>query len=143
MGDIRRRSICFVYGTALERQNVPFVGDYIEKRVIAIVRRNANGRAPIGIVEETRLCGNCNRSILNEIRMLQDDPSSLRLNVLNQTSSQTCLVCDGDHNISRLSTQARVNIYLKRDIYASENTRSCRDHWDDAGQLFSEHLGNL
>ncbi|KAJ8673506.1 hypothetical protein QAD02_014181 [Eretmocerus hayati] len=143
MGDIRRRFICFVCGAALGRQNMPFVGENIEKREIAIVRRDANGRAPMEIVEETRLCGNCNRSILNEIRMLQDDPSSLRLNVLSQTSSQTCLVCDGDNNIVRLSTQARVNIYLKRDIYASENTRSCQDHLDDVGQLFSEHLENL
>ncbi|KAJ8688486.1 hypothetical protein QAD02_024281 [Eretmocerus hayati] len=145
MENRRQRGLipCYTCNAALAPRNMPRIGEDIERREIAISRRDAAGRVPMQITEETRFCFNCNRSVTDEIRLLQNDPSAVRLNVLSQTSSQTCLICDGDNHLVRLSLKARVNIFLKRNIYASENTRSCRNHLDDAGQLMPEFLDGL
>lgn len=115
------------------------------KREIARTRRDAGNRQPLDINDRTRLCNNCNISIVNEIDILQQDPQCLRLNVLTQTSSQTCLLreCNNNYNLQRLSVSCRVNIYLKRDIYVSENTKSCPEHLDAEGNLLQPLLETL
>ena len=67
----------------------------------------------------------------------------MRINVLSQTSSHTCIICNGNNNLVRLSLKARVNIYLKRNIYASEHTKCCQNHLDDENLLLQELLQNL
>lgn len=77
--------------------------------------------------------------------MLQQDPDCLRLNVLTQTSSQTCLLreCNNGNNLQRLNIACRVNIYLKRGIYVSENAKSCPEHLDAEGNLLQVVLEGL
>lgn len=115
----------------------------LEKREIAISRRDAAQRSPIEITDRTRICNNCNISIVNEIRILNEDPNALRLNILSQTSSHTCLICNGNNNLTRLTLKARVNIYLNRDIYTSKNVKSCLNHLDDQGFLLREFFQDL
>ncbi|EZA52958.1 hypothetical protein X777_07635 [Ooceraea biroi] len=77
--------------------------DNLIKREIAIMRRDANNRVPLDIADLTRLCVNCNRSLA-----IERDPTCLRLNVLTQTSSHTCMICNQYANIQRLSVEPYV-----------------------------------
>lgn len=132
---------CITCDRQMHRQQMARIdGDEnIEKREIALSRRNNDNRGPLVVNANTRLCNNCNISIVNEIRALQDDPLALRLNVLRQTSSNTCFICGYNGNITRLSIECRVNIFLKLNIYVSENTRACANHLNDSG-LLHNHL---
>ncbi|KAJ8671549.1 hypothetical protein QAD02_002808 [Eretmocerus hayati] len=136
---------CFICEAGLPARTMSRIDreDDIQKREIAEARRNAGGRLPIQITELTRICINCNQAIMNEIRLLEEDPTALRLNVLTQTSSHTCLICNGHENLTRLSVEARVDIYMKRNIYVTQETRSCRNHLDDGGYLRPEYLEHL
>lgn len=71
--------------------------------------------------------------------MLERDPACLRLNVLTQTASRSCVICNDNVEIHRLSLECRVNIFVLRDIYIPENVRSCQHHLDDQG-FFPEPL---
>lgn len=136
-----RRVECITCDTIMlprQMSRVDRVEDAI-KREIALSRRNTDNRGPIVIDDNTRLCNNCNISIVNEIRALQEDPLALRLNVLRQSSSNTCFICGNEGNVTRISLECRVNIYLKKNVYTSENTKSCAQHLDDRGHLF-DHL---
>lgn len=143
----RGRLPCFVCDGALTPRVMARIDreEDILKREIAITRRDANNRQPLEINDRTRLCNNCNISITHEIQMLQQDPDCLRLNVLTQTSSQTCLLreCNNGNNLQRLNIACRVNIYLKRDIYVSENAKSCPEHLDAEGNLLQVVLEGL
>lgn len=107
------------------------------KRQIAIARRDELGHPPLNLDNNSRLCVNCNRLIINEIAMIKADPMCLRLNVLAQTASQSCIVCNVQDNIVRLTIQCRVNIFVERNIYVPENVRSCAHHLNDRGYFFN------
>ncbi|XP_011263507.2 uncharacterized protein LOC105255738 [Camponotus floridanus] len=117
--------------------------DNLNKCEIAISRRDANNRPALDITARTRLCVNCNRSILNEIEAIERDPTCLRLNVLTQTSSHTCMICNQYANIQRLSVECRVNIFVIRNIYIPETTKCCNIHLDHNGLLLQYLLGGL
>jgi len=55
------------------------------KREIAIDRRREAGKPTMEIVDEILICNNCNISICQELRILENDPSCVRLNILSQT----------------------------------------------------------
>lgn len=96
------------------------------KSNLILVRREAEGRLPLIINDQTRICINCNQSVVNELRELERDPTCLRLNVLKQTSSHTCVICNSPPpNIQRVSMACRVNV-TKRYRYfisAKPNTK--------------------
>ncbi|CAG9773134.1 unnamed protein product [Ceutorhynchus assimilis] len=135
---------CFICPAALPpRLMVRLVGDEnADKCAIAQQRRLANIRPIIEINELTRICASCNRSIIREINALQRDPACLRLNVLTQSSSHSCLICNSP-NEPRLSTEARVNIFLNRDIYVPEYVKSCAHHLNGNGFLLQRLLPGL
>lgn len=135
--DHPRRINCYICDTPMiPRVMVRIHGDEnAAKQEIAITRRTAANRDPLAIVENTRLCINCNRSIVQEIREMENDPSCLRLNVLTQTSSHSCLICEADQDLYRLTTEARVNIFVHRDIYVQDGTKSCLHHLNEKGYL--------
>lgn len=85
----------------------------LAKRDIAIFRRDMAGRPTLEVTDLTRLCVNCNRYILEEIDLLERDPTCMRINVLTQTRSASCLICNQEHDVQRLSLQARVNSSLQ------------------------------
>lgn len=66
---------------------------------------------------------------------MERDPTCMRINVLSQTRSASCLICNQEHDVQRLSLQARVNIFITSDIYIPSNVRSCQNHLDGKGFL--------
>lgn len=131
------RVLCYVCERlSIPRQMSRFSGDDDAfKREIAVERRRETGRQPLEVTINSRLCFNCNRSINVEIRQITDNPACLRLNVLSQTSSHTCLICDSARDVHRLSIKSRMDIFLARDMYVPENVRCCAVHLDDRGLL--------
>lgn len=122
--------VCIMPANA--RQLARMNGDeHILKREIAIGRRDGLGHPPLQLDDNSRLCANCNISINNEINALNADPDCLRLNVLTQSARQTCVFCNADRELHRLSFPCRVNVFIKRNIYIPENVKSCEHHLDD------------
>jgi hypothetical protein len=60
------------------------------------------------------------------------------LNVLFQTSSNTCCICEAQNNVTRLSVEAKVAIYVQSGIYVLINTRSCPHHLNGEGKIFGK-----
>lgn len=110
---------------------------------IALNRRETFGLPPIPVNDVSRLCINCNRSILEELRILANDPTCLRINVLKQTSNVTCLICNNGNNIQRLSSKCRVNIFICKNIYVPESARACLQHLDEDGIILRPLLEGL
>lgn len=113
------------------------------KRDIAIRRRGNQGRDPLVINEQARICNNCNISIAEEIQNLANDPDCLRLNVLTQTRAGSCLICNERNGIHRMTLNCRIDIFLKRNIYIPEGTRCCLDHLNNDGFMLDVLLGGL
>ena len=109
----------------------------INKRQIAITRRDELNHPPLGLDENWRLCLNCKWSINNEIDLINADPTCLRLNVLTQRASQTCIICNAQNDIQRLSIQCRIQVFIKRNIYVPDNVSSCPHHLDANGFFFN------
>lgn len=131
----RLRISCYVCDQAFQpRQTMKIVGDEnVNKRQIAIMRRDANNHPPLNFNNDCRLYLNCNVSITNEIAAMEADPGALRLNVLSQTASRSCVICNAVNDVHRLSITCRVNAYLIKNIYIPENVRSCAHHLDERG----------
>lgn len=83
--------------------------------------------------DNSRLCVNCNRSIVEEMAMVEANPTCLRLKFLTQTASQTCVIYNAQNNVQRLSIQCRVQVFIETVIYISDNVRSCEHHLDENG----------
>lgn len=141
----RGRMPCFVCNTGLIPRVMARIDrqEDILKREVSITRRDTNNRPPLEITDRTRRCNNCNISITREIELTQQDPFCLRLNVLTQTSSQSCFICNNENNLNRLSIVCRVNIYLKREIFVSENTKCCPEHLNEQGNLIEPLIATL
>jgi len=134
----RNRIECFICNNALLPRVMVRLGgenNNVVRQDIAISRRDQAGRPPIDITNKTRICNNCNITILREIQMLENDPQCMQLNVLSQTSSQTCLICNARHGIHRLPLKCRIDIFIKKNIYVAENTLCCNDHLNEMGLL--------
>lgn len=110
---------------------------------ISIRRREEFRRLPLDVTHLTRICINCNNSIINEITAIEQDPACLRLNILTQTRNSTCLICNADADIHKLSIECKANVFILRDIYIPENVRSCRHHLNDQGYLLQPLLIGL
>ena len=113
------------------------------KREIAIQRRKGLDLPLLEVTEHTKICTNCNQSISNEIIAIEEDPACLRLNVLTQTANRTCLFCNAENNITRLSTECKALVLIQRDIYMPDDVRSCRHHLDEKGFILQPLLLGL
>lgn len=127
-----QRIPCYICSNALIPRLMPRIhGEaIIIKRDIAIARRDVAGRPPLAITPETRICNNCNISIFQEIQILDNDPECLRLNVLSQTSSVSCLVCSG-YNTHTLTPECRGYVFIKKEIYIPRRHICCNVHLDE------------
>lgn len=139
------RTECFICNVRLAPGRMQLLrGEENEfKREIAISRRDMQGYPPIPVTNQTRICLNCNKSVLNEITHIELDPACIRLNVLTQTTNNSCMICNSVVNIRRISNECRVDIFISRNIYVPENVRSCPDHLDDKGFLLRVLLPGL
>ncbi|XP_058796541.1 uncharacterized protein LOC131667246 [Phymastichus coffea] len=111
--------------------------DNANKRQIAITRRDELDHPPEVLDQNSRICINCNRMIIEEMNMMDADPGFLRLNVVTQTASQTCIICNNLNEIHRLSLDCRIQVFIKRNIYIPDNVRSCAHHLDNDGLFFN------
>ena len=101
------------------------------KRDIAISRRHSEGRPPSEVTAETRICIICNRAIVHKIVDVENNPSSVRLNVLSQTRKCRCLICNDQNNLHRLSVNCRVNVFVHSNVYIRDGVRYCSEHLDE------------
>ncbi|KAJ8687673.1 hypothetical protein QAD02_023467 [Eretmocerus hayati] len=92
---------CFVCDRNFNHRNVSRIdGDNnAGRREIAIGRREGFGRPPLDVTPLTRICFNCNDQIRIELEAIQNNPSVLGLNVLSQTRSSSCCICNGEEDI--------------------------------------------
>ncbi|KAJ8673315.1 hypothetical protein QAD02_004577 [Eretmocerus hayati] len=114
-----------------------------EKRQIAIERRSMRDFPVIQLNANSRLCLNCDRSITQEMEMMQLDPNRLRLNVVIQAGNRSCIVCNGVEDIHELSLACRVNVYIRRNIFIPRGVRICAHHLDRNGFLLRNLLLDL
>lgn len=124
---------CYSCNTALVRRVMVRINgeQNAAKREIAINRRIDGNMPEVVIDDETRICNNCNISIVREIRMMEEDPHHLRLNVLTQTSSHSCLLCNAANDVMRLPMKSRVDIFVKRNIFVPDGARCCPEHLNE------------
>ena len=101
------------------------------KRDLAISRCHSEGRPPSEVTAETRICITCNRAIVYEIADVENNPSSVRLNVLSQTRKDRCLICNAQNNLHRPPVNCRVNVFVHSNVYIPDGVRSCAEHHDE------------
>ena len=140
-----QRMPCFICPNSFRPQQMSRIhGDEnLVKRDIALARRDEANRPAINITPETRICNICNMSISREIQALENDPDCLRLNLLTQTSSKTCLVCNRENDTHRLTRECRAFIFIKNNIYIPPRYVSCNDYLDERSFLKNEFLEQL
>jgi len=109
-------------------------------RQIATERRDAAGRPAVEMGQNIILCINCQTSVQNEIRILENDPNCLRLNVLTQTRNGHCFVCNAANEIVRLPRKSCVNKFIATNIFVPDYVRSCNEHLDAAGNVLPEYM---
>lgn len=110
---------------------------------LAIIRRNSFERPDLQISHQTRLCITCIRLVNEDLRRIAEDPSCLQLNVLTQTNSKSCLVCNSAVNIHKLSFECRLNVFIVRNIYIPDYVTSCIGHLDDRGYFLEPLLAGF
>ncbi|XP_032687208.1 uncharacterized protein LOC116851665 [Odontomachus brunneus] len=141
----RCRIHCYVCENAIQIQQMARINgdDNAIKRQIAISRRDNLGKEYLHINNESRLCFNCNKSIVHEMEQIENDPTCLRLNVITQTQNNSCLFCNSVVNVRRLSLESRVNVFVLTNIYIPEYIRCCDRHLDNRGFILPLLLSDL
>ena len=80
---------------------------------------------PAEINNDSRVCFGCDTLINRDLEIMQN-PHSLRLNVIRQRSTDTCMICNYLNNVlKRLSIEARVEIYKDMNIFIPNSSRVC------------------
>lgn len=136
---------CYVCNRQFNQRQLALMNGDVnaDKRQLAIIRRDDHGHPPLALDENSRLCVNCNRLIIEEMALIEADPSCLRLNVLTQTASRSCVICNQPNDINRLSIECRIQVFIKRNIFIPENVRSCQHHLDQKGCFLNVLLQGL
>lgn len=106
--------------------------DDVERLEIAIQRR---GNVVVPVDGSTRICLNCNRSILNEIDEIETNPACSRLNVVRQRHNRACVVCGHIQNVAPMSVHCRAKIFKDNDIFIPAGVRICQNHLNEDDQL--------
>ncbi|XP_071581746.1 uncharacterized protein [Temnothorax nylanderi] len=110
--------------------------------IATFMRQEANN-PPQECNDGTRICNQCNIAIANEIRILEQDPNCIRLNVVRGASGHSYFLCNARNNLHRLSLQARVNIFVKVNIFVPEFTKTCIHHLDENDQVLNAFIDGL
>ena len=143
MANVYRR--CYICDRRFRLQNLFRIDreEDIVKSQIAIGRRDVFNRPPLEITNLTRLCINCNQSIIEEINIIENDPQCLRLNVLTQTRNSTCFLCNAENNLIRLSIHCKARVFIRQNIYIPTSVRSCLNHLDEKGYILAHFLPQI
>lgn len=146
MNENLNRNVCYTCNQRMNIRNmVRIINDDNNnaKNEIIQTRREAFGLLPAPIRQISRICLNCNRTIVDELRNVENDPTCLRLNVLRQTLNTTCVLCNNNENLTRLSIKCRVHIFITVNIYVPESVRVCQHHLDENDHIFRQFLPGL
>lgn len=114
----------------------------IAKRVIAIRFRANLGREHAEINENSRVCISCTNLLTTEIQ-LENDPTCTKLNILRTVGCGGCFICNNNQGTQRLSLKSRVDIFVRRNIYAPSSARCCPHHLHENGNLLRALLPGL
>ena len=96
------------------------------------------------INNNTRICINCDRCVLQEIQAYEEDEDPTILKVLHKSAARYCFVCYSDDiQIQRVLLDLRTNIFLNTGIYVPEHVRVCGEHLNSRGMLFNPLLNGL
>ena len=141
----RNRTCCYVCSRSFRNRQMSRINgeENVIKKEIAILRRHRLGSEPIDIGAESRLCFNCNLSIEDEIKKINRDPASLRLNIVTETRNSSCILCNSSANVHRLSLECRVNVFVMKNIYIPEYVNCCNRHLDSNGHILQPLLSAL
>lgn len=126
----QNRIPCFICNQRFHIQRLSRIDreDDINIREVAITRRDARDLPAIEVTDQTRLCMNCRLLVIRELEAVEADPACVRYNILLQRSGQLCFICNARHEVRRLPLEARLQIFLERDIYVPQYTKTCQHH---------------
>jgi hypothetical protein len=111
---------------------------------IALVRRRNNNLDERNIENGEVIHTNCYRHIIREIEANENDNGDdhCRFNCVLQRRNM-CFVCGNNRNLNILSLDARIDIYLKKEIFVPKAAVCCWDHFNDTGMLRPELIETL
>lgn len=138
---LRRRVNCFTCNLQGNIQNMPHLGNDENKRQLAEVRRAEFGFPEQNIVDETRICFNCNNALVRDIAAVGED--FVRLNVIIQKHGRACFICHENDGVTRLSIECRVFAFVHYDLFIPDNTRVCPRHLNANGQIISAIINGI
>lgn len=132
--DTRHRAINRVAGVNPEEQIVR------RRQELAILHRASFRRPEAQLGANARICLTCDTRIQQVIRT-EHDPAAIPMQVLVQRSTTRCFICSEECNI-RLEFNARIDFFVKTDIFSPEGTRCCAEHTTATGLLQLGHMEN-
>ena len=137
----RQRVRCFTCDSQGNSQNMPRIGDDENKQQLARARRAEFDLPEQDIVNETRVCFNCNNALLREVAGLGED--YLRLNVIIQRRGRTCFICNAINGVTRVSHECRVFTFVHYDLFIPFNVRVFPIHLDANGQIIHALINGI
>lgn len=132
-----QRVRCYVCNYLYSRATMRLIHNFNndQKTEIASMYRQELNFPALDINAASRVCINCDNLINQDIEALQK-PEHLRLHVIKQRSTDSCMICNHVQNgMQHLSIKARVQIYIDTNIYVPHRSRTCPQHLDDSGYL--------
>lgn len=96
---------------------------------------------PAPFLLHNRICINCDRLADDEIEELHNNPDCTYFNVIKQTDSSSCIICNNRiaDNISRIPKKARIQIFIDLEVLVPPATRCCLRHLDINNNLKIEY----
>lgn len=117
----RNRYACFLCNHEFLLNNLRRIDrdDDVDKKNLAVLKREVLELPVVEVTQLTRLCINCLKEITEEINDINDDSTvPVKLNTLRQTPSHACFICNEDGgDLCRLTLKCRVKIFIAHDIY--------------------------
>ena len=127
---------CFICEMVGNPRQMPILRENdIQKVNIAQRRREELLLPQIDVNINSRLCVNCNLSIIDEIQAYEDDPDPTILILPLKFNIRHCLVCNNDANIQNFSSEARTKIFVRKGIYIPSICKVCHVYLDANGFL--------
>lgn len=132
-----QRLRCYVCNDLFNSRTMRLIHNFNndQKTEIALRYRQELNNPVLEINAASRVCINCDNLLNHDVQAL-NNPESLRLKVIKQRSTDSCMICNNIQNLLQLlSVEARVQIYVDTNIYIPARSQICPQHLDDSGFL--------
>ena len=139
-----QRIRCYVCNELFARGTMRIMVNFNDQKTDIAKRYSKElNHLPAEINNDSRVCFGCDTLINRDLEIMQN-LQSLRLNVIRQRSTDTCMICNNLNNVlQRLSIEARVEIYMDMNIFIPNSSRVCVQHLDNAGFLLKNFYENF